>query len=73
MKDGPPFSKGDPPSRVDQSTLKKGGFVGIYVYPPFKKGGPPFFKGGLKGGKDGPPKKGGCSSIKYTLADIPDT
>jgi hypothetical protein len=63
--------KGGPPSRLDQTTLKKGGHEGSYVHPPIKKGGPPFFKGGSKGGKGGPPLKGGCSSIKYTLAKIP--
>ena len=63
--------KGGPPSRVDQTTLKKGGHEGSYVHPPLKKGGPPFFKGGWKGGKGGPPLKGGCSSIKYTLAKDP--
>ena len=62
--------KGGPPSRVDQTTLKKGGHEGSYVHPPLKKGGPPFFKGGWKGGKGGPPLKGECSSIKYTLAEF---
>ena len=60
---------------MDQTILKKGGHEGSYVHPPLKKDGPPlkkdgppFFKGGWMGGKGGPPLKGGCSSIKYTLA-----
>ena len=55
---------------MDQTTLKKSGHEGSYVHPPLKNGGPPFFKDGWKGGKGGPPLKGGCSSIKYTLAEI---
>ena len=53
------------------TTLQNAGWYRVGLNdPPFKKGSPPFFKGGLKGGKDGPPKKGGCSSIKYTLAGM---
>jgi len=33
-------------------------------------GGSPLLKGGLKGGKGGPPFKGGCRFTKYTLADF---
>ena len=29
-----------------------------------QKGGPPFLKGGWKGGKGGPPLKGGCRFVK---------
>ena len=55
---------------MDGSTLNKGGYESTFIHPPFKKGGPTFFKGGCKGGKGGPPLKGGCRFVKYTLAEI---
>ena len=53
----------DPPSRVDAATHKKGGFESTYFHPPLNKGG-------WKGGKGGPPLKGGCGFVKYTLANF---
>ena len=56
MKDDPPLFKGGPPSRVDASTHKKGGFESTYFHPPLKKCG-------WKGRKGGPPLKGGCRFV----------
>ena len=63
MKGDPPLFKGGPPSRVDASTHIKGGFESTCFHPPLKKGGPPLNKGGWKGGKGGPPLKGGCRFV----------
>ena len=68
MKGDPPFFKCGPPSRVDAATHKKGGFESTYFHPPLKKCGPPLNKGGWKGRKGGPPLKGGCRFVSYTLA-----
>ena len=53
---------------MDAATHKKAGFESTYFHPPLKKGGPPLNKGGWKGGKGGPPLKGGCRFVLYTLA-----
>ncbi len=63
MKGDPPLFKGGPPSRVDAATHKKGGFESTYFHPPLKKVGLPLNKGGWKGGKGGPPLKGGCRFV----------
>ena len=53
---------------MDAATHKKGGFESTYFHPPLKKVGLPLNKGGWKGGKGGPPLKGGCRFVKYILA-----
>ena len=63
MKGDPPLFMGGPPSRVDAATHKKGGFESTYFHPPLKKVGLPLNKGGRKGGKGGPPLKGGCRFV----------